>query len=58
MNDTEQLVKTRSLSWEEMVRKAWGKDYLKPDTAYEFGNNRKFEDARVGGPYDPEHFED
>lgn len=55
--DNEQRVRVRTLSWAEVVRKAWGKDWLKPETAYEFPN-RKFEDAKVGGPYDPEHFED
>jgi hypothetical protein len=27
----------------ELARKAWGKDWTKPDPAYEFSNGRNFE---------------
>ncbi len=52
---TPPIVQTRHLSLEELVRKAWGKEYTKPDIAYEFSGGRKFEstDGREGGPYDP-----
>ncbi len=54
--DTDQQVRTRTLSWDEICRKAWGKDWTKPDPAYEF-TGRKFDDPKVGGPYNPEDFE-
>lgn len=54
-DDQEQRVRTRTLSWEEMVRKAWGKDWNKPDPAYEF-NGRVFEstDRTDSGIYEQE----
>lgn len=55
--DETQRVRVRTLSWAEVVRKAWGKDWNKPDIVYEF-SNRKFEERKRGGPYDPEDFED
>lgn len=51
--DNDQQVRTRTLSWEEICRKAWGKEWTKPDIAYEF-SGRKFEDPKVGGPYNTE----
>jgi hypothetical protein len=45
-NDNEQLVRTRTLSWRELAMKAWGKDWTKPEVAYEFSGGRKFEDNR------------
>jgi hypothetical protein len=30
-------------SWEQMVIRAWGSEYRKPDVAYEFSNGRKFD---------------
>lgn len=48
--DTEQLVKTRTLSWRELAMKAWGKDWNTSEVAYEF-TNRKFNDNPQGGPY-------
>lgn len=56
--ESSQLVRVRQLSWEEICRRSWGKDWTKREIAYEFSNGRKFEDALVGGPYDPEHFDD
>lgn len=48
--DNENLVRTRTLSWKELVLKRWGKDYAKPDPGYEFAG-RKFETPQNGGPY-------
>jgi hypothetical protein len=50
-NQNEQLVKTRTLNWKELVLKRWGKDWAKPDPGYEFPNGRKFETPQNGGPY-------
>jgi hypothetical protein len=50
-NSREALVKTRTLSWKELVQKKWGKDWTKPDPGYEFSNGRKFETPKQGGPY-------
>jgi len=50
-DDQQQQVRTRTLSWEELVRKAWGKDFNKQETAYEFSSGRKYEDPVNGGPY-------
>lgn len=49
--DNEQLVRTRTLSWKEIVLKKLGKDAHKPEPAYEFSNGRKFDDPKQGGPY-------
>lgn len=49
--DNQQLVRTRTLNWKELVLKRWGKDYTKPDPSYEFSNNRKFDAPTNGGPY-------
>ena len=54
--DNEQLVRTRTLSWEELARKAWGQEWTKPEIAYEF-TGRKFEEPKQGGPYNPEDFD-
>lgn len=50
-------VQTRELSWKELCQKSWGRDWNKPDTAYEFSGGRKFEstDSKQGGPYSPTH---
>ena len=53
MSAESDLVTTRTLSWAEMVRKAWGKEWTKPDPGYEFSNGRKFDDKKDGGPYTP-----
>lgn len=42
-NDNEQQVRFRDLSWKELVQKAWGKDWNKPEKAYEFSGGREFE---------------
>lgn len=49
--DTQALVRTRTLSWKELVLRRLGKDAAKPDPGYEFSNNRKFDTPRNGGPY-------
>jgi hypothetical protein len=49
--DSQQLVRVRNLSWEEICRRSWGKEWTKRETAYEFSGGRKFEDAIEGGPY-------
>jgi hypothetical protein len=36
-------VRTRDLSWEQLVRQREQEDYLKPDVVYEFSNGRKFQ---------------
>lgn len=42
----------RTLNWAAMVRKAWGKEWKKPEVAYRFSNGREFESSdRNGGPY-------
>ena len=42
----------RTLDWGAMVRNAWGDEWLKKDTAYEFSTGRKFQDpGSAGGPY-------
>jgi len=53
IEEPEQRVRTRTIDWASEVRKAWGKDWNTPDIAYEFGNNRKFNDNPNGGPYTP-----
>ncbi len=50
-NGTEQLVRTRTLSWKEIVLKKLCKDANKPDPGYEFSNGRKFDTPKEGGPY-------
>jgi hypothetical protein len=42
----------RTLDWGALVRNAWGDEWLKKETVYEFGNGRKFVDPGAsGGPY-------
>jgi hypothetical protein len=50
-NGTEQLVKTRTLSWKEIVQKSLGTDKSKPEPGYEFSGGRKFDTPNNGGPY-------
>jgi hypothetical protein len=50
-NGNEQRVKTRTLSWKEIVLKRLGKDASKPDPGYEFSGGRKFDTPQNGGPY-------
>ena len=47
--DPQNKVQTRDFDWKSLVSKSWGKDYKKPDTAYEFSNGRKFEDTTEQG---------
>jgi hypothetical protein len=56
-DDSQAQVRFRQLSWEEICRKAWGKDWTKPDPAYEFSSGRNYEDPKVGGPYNPADFD-
>lgn len=53
-NDNEQQVQFRTLSWEEIVKKAWGKEWNKPDVAYEFSSGRKYDstDSTDSGIYE------
>lgn len=42
----------RTLDWGALVRNAWGDEWMKKDTAYEFQGNRKFDSpGSSGGPY-------
>ena len=51
---TEDLrVRTRDLSWLELVQKSAGKEWTKPVTVYEWSNGRKFDEPVNGGPYGP-----
>lgn len=51
-NDTP-VVQTRDLSWEELVRRAWGKDWQTPAVVYEFtGGAKRNEPSDGGGVYD------
>lgn len=47
----EQRVRTRTLSWREIAQKAWGKEWNKPEPAYQFSGGRTFDDPKNGGPY-------
>jgi hypothetical protein len=55
MPDNEQFVRTRTLSWEEICQRTWGKDWNKPEVVYEFGQ-RKYEstDHTDSGIYERE----
>jgi hypothetical protein len=55
-DDNQQLVRTRDLSWNEICRKAWGKDWNKPEVVYEWSSGAKREEPKVGGPYNPDDF--
>ena len=52
-DDNEQRVQTRTLDWSEIVRREWGKDYVKPEPGYEF-TGHKFDTPTNGGPYSDE----
>ena len=44
--------RTRTIDYGAQVRKVWGDEWHKKETAYEFSNGRKFNDpGNVGGPY-------
>lgn len=55
MDDNEQRVKTREVSYKDIVQKVWGKDWNKPEVVYEFGG-RQFEstDKTNSGIYEDE----
>ena len=43
---------TREVDLAALVRKAWGDEWMKKDTAYEFSGGRKFDVSEPnGGPY-------
>ena len=45
-------VTTKQLDYAALVRKVWGEELNKKETAYEFSDGRKFEDSGSnGGPY-------
>lgn len=48
-----QKVNARKFPIRDMVLKAWGKEWAKPEIVYEFSNNRKFEstDLTTSGIY-------
>ena len=46
--DNDQRVRTRNLSWKEICQKAWGKDWNKPETVYEFSGGKTFETTDRG----------
>lgn len=43
------------IDWLTLVQKSWGKEWKKPDIAYEWSNGRKFEDTteQGGSFYEP-----
>lgn len=47
-NDTP-IVQTRDVSWEEFVRRAWGKEWDKAPMVYEFSGGAKREEPSDGG---------
>ena len=49
-DDSDNRVRVREFDWAQLVRDKWGKDWNKPDPAYEFAG-RTFEDNPRGGPY-------
>jgi hypothetical protein len=54
---TDTRVRTRALDWKEIVQRSWGKEWTKPEPAYEF-TARTFEDNPNGGPYTPQEQEE
>lgn len=50
MDDNTNRVRTRDIDWKQMVLQRWGKDWAKPDPAYEF-TGKTFEEPKNGGPY-------
>lgn len=50
---SDQRVTTQTVNYKDLVVKAEGKDYKKPEPSYEFSNGRKFEstDATESGIY-------
>lgn len=53
-DDNTQRVRFRDLDWSQLCRDRWGKDWNKPEPAYEFSGGRTFDDPKNGGPYAPQ----
>lgn len=51
MPNDDRQVRTRSLSWDEICRKAWGKDWTSPTPAYDFTGRRFYDHNDGGGVY-------
>ena len=42
----------RTVNWAAVVRRAWGKEWNKPEVGYKFSNGRTFDSSDAGGgPY-------
>jgi hypothetical protein len=46
---TDEFPGGREIDYAAMVRRKWGKEWNKPETAYEFSNGRKFQDTTQQG---------
>jgi hypothetical protein len=44
-------VQSRTIDYGAMVRKQWGKEWNKPEIAYEFSNGRKFDETKYEQGY-------
>ena len=55
MTQPNNRVTTKVVNLRDLVQKAAGKDYKKPDPAYQFSNGRKFQstDDKATGIYQP-----
>lgn len=42
-----ELKEARHYDWSQLVRDAWGDEYYKPDTAYQFSNGVEKKDSRA-----------
>lgn len=49
MPDETPVVQTRDLSWEELVRRAWGKEWSKPAVVYQWSNGASRTEPEDGG---------
>lgn len=45
----------REIDWQALVQKSWGKEWKKPDIAYEFASGKNFQDTteQGGSFYEP-----
>jgi hypothetical protein len=50
-DDSDNRVRVREFDWAQLVRDKWGKDWTKPEPAYEFSGGRTMDDNPRGGPY-------
>lgn len=50
-NDNNNRVHSKVFDWKAEVLKREGKEWAKPEPAYEFSNGRKFNEPTNGGPY-------